>query len=399
MSWPFVWAALWAAALALPLSIAAANAALALLTLAVLLRLRGAGRARALRAWRAEPALVALAAYIAVGLLSGALGDGFAKSARDSLKDLHRLWSLGLLVAAFALEPETQPWAALAAGFSLIGAIGVGQSLWAWRSAGTLERAHAFVHPVTFGELTALGTLGGLCWLSRPERGRRARGAALAATSLCAAAATLSETRAALLALAVGAVVVACLEPRARRWAAAALGLGALGAAAGEWLRYGRVGFGAELAAAPSASGQQTRYVLWDVAWRMFRDHPWIGVGPGHYLTEFPRYFSGTLEGQASWGSAHDLYLHQLAERGLAGEAVLLALLGVLLVRAFRAERARRDAASLWAAAAVPAFLVMNLTEVAWQTEQFATLFLLVWAFGTARRDGSARGKAGSTAV
>jgi len=380
--------ALSAAALAFPVSIAGGNAALGLLLLALLARLRGAdARARAWASWRAEPALAAVAIYVAAGLLSGALGEGPARSLGDSIKDAHRLASLGLFVAAFALEREARPWAALAAGGSLAAALGVGQSLSGWLVDGTLARAHAFVHPVTFGEQTALAALGGLCWLSRErERGSgRARALALAATALAAAALALSQTRAALLAFGVGAAAAAWLEPRARRWAAAGLGLAALGAALGERLRYGRAGFGAELGAAPAASAQQTRYVLWDAAWRMFRDHPWTGVGPGHYLTAFPRYVSGTLEGQSVWGSAHNLYLHQLAERGLVGESALLALFAVLLARAWRAARASRGAAALWAAAAVPAFLVMNATETAWQNEQFATLFLLVWAFGTAR--------------
>jgi len=377
--------ALWAAAFALPVSIAAGNSALGLVLLAFFWRLRGAdARARVWAAWRAEPALAAVAAYVAAGLLAGALGDGPARSLGDSVKDAHRLVSLGLFVAVFALEPGAEPWAALAAGCSLAAVVGVGQALRGLLAAGGLERAHAFVHPVTFGEQMALAALGGLCLLSRERDGGRARGWALAATALVGAALVLSQTRAALLAFGVGAAAAAWLEPRARRWAAAGVGLGALGAIFGEWLRYGRAGFGAEVSASGAASAQGTRYVLWDAAWRMFRDHPWTGVGPGHYLTAFPRYFSGTLEGQSDWATAHNLYLHQLAERGVVGEAVLLTLFAVFLVRAWRAARGSRPAA-LWAAAAVPAFLVMNATETAWQNEQFATLFLLVWAFGTAR--------------
>lgn len=376
--------ALSAAALAFPVSIAAGNAALALLTLALLARLRAADdRARAFAAWRAEPALYAVAAYVAAGLLSGALGDGFAQSLGDSLKDAHRLWSLALFVAAFSLEPEARPWGALAAGLALASSVGVAQSLLGWLRAGAPERAHAFMHPVTFGEVTALGALGGLCWLSRERKTGAARATALAATALAAAALALSQTRAALLALGVGAVAAAWLEPRARRWAAAGLGLGTVGAALGEWLRYNDSSFGAGLSASGAAS-RHIRYVLWDVAWRMFRDHPWTGVGPGHYRTEYPRYFVGILDGNADWGSAHNLYLHQLAERGVVGGVVLAVLLGILLARAWRAARASSGAAALWAAAAVPAFLVMNATETAWQSEQFATLFLLVWAFGTA---------------
>lgn len=382
---------LYAAALCLPISVAAGNIALALLTIALVARLLLGPRERPLAfgAWRAEPALAALTAYVVAGVLAGALGDGARHSFCDSLKDAHRIWVLWLFVAAFALEPAARPWAAFAAGIALVSTAGVGESAFGWLRANTLARAHGFIHPVTFGEVTALAALGGLSYLSRPPSGGvRERRIALAATALCAAALALSQTRAALLSLGVGAAVAAWLEPRARRWAAAGVGLAALGAACGEWLRYGRAGFGTAVGAYNPSAPQQVRRVLWDAAWRMFRDHPWTGVGPGHYKTEFPRYFSGFLDGQADWASAHNLYLHQLAERGLVGEAALLALFGVLLARAWRAERARRDAASLWTAAAVPAFLVMNVTEIAWQNEQLAALFLLVWAFGTASRAG-----------
>ena len=364
-------------ALCLPLSIAAMNAALAILTLALLLRARRDGKTL-VAAWRAEPALAVLAAYVTAGLLSGALGDGFPKSLHDSLKDAHRLWSLGLFVGALALVDAEPAQSALGAGLGLAAAVGMAQYIWN-AAAHHVARAHAFVHPVTYGEQMSLGALGALCFFARAREASRRRAAALGL--FCAAALALSGTRAAMGALVVGAALAAAREPALRAITAAGTLALALVAAVSERLRpdlAGRV-----VAAAPAGA----RIVLWRAAWKMFSDHPWTGVGPGHYLTEFPGYYSGPpIDGQAIWANAHDLYLHQLAERGLLGEIVLLVLLGVLLVRAWRAERARCDAASLWAATAVPAFLVMNLTETAWQTEQLATLFLLIWALGTARR-------------
>jgi hypothetical protein len=37
----------------------------------------------------------------------------------------------------------------------------------------------------------------------------------------------------------------------------------------------------------------------------------------------------------------------------------------------------------LWSAGAVAAFLAMSLTETSFQNEQFAALFLMIWAWGT----------------
>jgi O-antigen ligase len=373
-------------ALLVPLSIAGTNLSLGVLSVAVVANLFLGGWTRAFGAWREEPAVRAVGVYIAAGLLATAFGFGLAHSLHDNAKDFHRLWSLSLLVAALALEPGMTAWPAFAAGFSLAAAFGIRQSALSMLHGERFVRAAAFVHPVTFGEIMGLGALGGLCWLARPSRpGPAPRAAAIAATLLCVTAMTLSQTRAAMLAFAVGAVVVAVLEPRARRWAATGLALGGLGAAAAQWARSLHGEFGRAGAQAGQAA-EQSRLILWGVALRMFRDHPLTGVGEGHYSTLFDRY-SPPYEGEAHWGTAHNIYLHQLAERGLLGFAALILLLGVLLTRGWRAGKKRNDAAALWAAAAAPAFMIMNVTETALQTEQFATLFLLIWALGAARRE------------
>ena len=64
------------------------------------------------------------------------------------------------------------------------------------------------------------------------------------------------------------------------------------------------------------------------------------------------------------------------------GAAALAFLIGVLVRGAWRAAR-RGTARGLWAAASVTSFLVMSLTETSFQSEQFATLLLLSWAWGT----------------
>lgn len=378
-----------ATAILLPLSLGASNLALGALSIALLWRMRGAERKTIIATWRAEPAWAALIFYAAAGSLASALGYGMGASAHDCIKDLHRLWSLSLFVAALALEPEAPLWPALASGFSLAAALGIAQSVFLPSDgSSTWTRAHAYVHPVTYGEQMAFAALGGLCWLGRPTApdARAWRWAALT-TVLCAAALALSQTRGALISLCLGAAAIAVLEPRLRRWAATAIVLGALSTVAGQIFRYGRGSFGSALI----PHDQQTRLSLWRGAWRMFRDHPWTGVGPGHFRTQFGRYFSAPLEDQSSWGTAHNLYLHQLAERGLIGIVALTALTGILLWRSWRAGRAKPDAASLWAVAAGAAFLIMNITETAFQNEQLSTLFLLIWAFGTRAQERQGR--------
>lgn len=376
-------AALTLTALVLPLSIAGTNIALGLLALSLLVRARTEGRAM-LAAWRAEPVLVALAAYAAAGMLAAACSSAPGPSLRDAIKDLHRLWAMGLFVAALAVEPAAPLLPALGLSFGTAALIGGGQVLRGGLKNDTMVRAHAFVHPVVYGEQMALAALGGACVLLRPgERDARGRGLIAVFTILAVAALILSQTRMALFAAAAGFAAVALLEPRARRWSLPALALVAAAALAWEVLPTGGRTLSALLRYDPS-SPHQARWALWNAAWRMFQDRPWTGVGPGGFQRLFSSYHPGPLDGEYGWGSAHSLYLHQVAERGLAGAAALMALLWTLSARAVRAARDTPDARALWAAGTIFAFLMLSLTETSFQNEQFSTLLILIWAWGTA---------------
>ena len=375
-------AALALCALALPVSIAGSNIALVLLALALLARARADGR-RVAAAWRSEPALAALALYAAAGLAAAALSAAPAASLRDALKDFHRLWSLGLFAAALALEPEAPMLPALAVSFGGMALYGIAQTAFGGRPEGMLIRAHGFVHAVVYGEQMALAALGGACVLLRPSA-KTPRGAAAAFTELVFTALVLDQTRMALFAAFIGFALVALLEPRARRWALPALLAVAAVGVTWEFLPNGGRSLSALFTRYDPANPHQARFALWDVALRIFRDHPVFGAGSGGYRRLFSVYHPGLIDGEGNWGTAHNLYLHQLAERGAVGGIVLLVLCGTLFARAARAARVDPGARSLWAAGVVAAFLAMSLTETSFQNEQFSALFLLIWAWGTA---------------
>lgn len=373
-------AALTLSALLLPVSIAATNIALAFLTAALLARARGDG-GRMAAAWRSEPALAALALYAAVSLAAAAAAAP-AASLRDAAKDLHRLWSLGLFTAALALEPAAPLRSAFGLSFGAMALYALAQCALGAGANGMMVRAHGFVHPVVFGEQMAIAVLGGTCVLLRPTL-KTPRGGAALLSALLFAALVLSQARMALFAALIGFSLMALLEPRARRWALPALFAVAAVALTWEFLPNGGRTISALLAPYDPRNPHQTRWALWDVAWKMFREHPLFGVGPGGYHHLFAAYHTGNLDGESAWGSAHNLYLHQLAERGALGAAALLALCAALFTRAARAASSCADARALWAAGSVAAFLVMSFTETTFQNEQFSALILLVWAWGT----------------
>ncbi|UPT73606.1 MAG: O-antigen ligase family protein [Elusimicrobiota bacterium] len=380
-----------ALAFALPLSIAGANAALAAATACLLAALAGPDRAAASKALAAAartPAFLALAACAAWALVSCAAGLDPAQSLKLWPRDLHKLWAFLAIASALALVEEPVLGAPLGVGLGLHAAVGVWQWVRAWATGGEL-RAHGFLHPVSYGEVLALGLIGAAAWLSRApaSASARRRRAAAGLLALVAAALVAAQTRAAILALLPAFAAACVLEPRWRRHALAALLL--IGGAFAVWeasLPRGGRTLRTLFSRDAETSSHRSRFVLWGVALDAARERPLTGVGPGGYKDAFRRHHPGKLDGQDTWGSAHNLYLHQLAERGVPGLLLLLACLGAFALGALRAARERRDAWGLWAVAATAAFLVMNLTEVAWQTEQVATFFILVWLVGAGDR-------------
>jgi probable O-glycosylation ligase (exosortase A-associated) len=83
------------------------------------------------------------------------------------------------------------------------------------------------------------------------------------------------------------------------------------------------------------------RIRAWQVSWRVFRDHPLLGVGPNNLETVFPAY----ADPDQRFRVAHNSYFELLAECG--GPSVLLFLL-VLGVTLARLEQLRRRPTAPW---------------------------------------------------
>jgi hypothetical protein len=303
---PLSWA-LFLLTVTLPLSIGAMNVALALVTLAVMLRGRKADWREALGA----PA-ACLLVYVLISALVAAAGEDPARSVRHVPKDLHKLWVAVVLAAALRLAPRARCAEGLALGFTAAAVVGLGQALFVRGGGGEWIRAHAFVHPVTYGEQLALGLLGAFCFAAFSERRRRV---AVILLPLIAAAFILNQTRGAFAAVAVGVSALMLADKGLRRWLplAAGCGLGVL--IVWELLPTGRSFIGhLRLYGSDFVANQQfNRLIFWKVAWGMFTDHLWLGVGQGNYQIFFERYFQGTIAEQRVWGSAHNLYFHQAA--------------------------------------------------------------------------------------
>ena len=81
----------------------------------------------------------------------------------------------------------------------------------------------------------------------------------------------------------------------------------------------------------------EARRDMWGGAVRMWQDHLWFGVGPGHYDLRFPAYRPASL--QLKPDRAHNDYLNMLADWGIAGALIIatsLTLLGVGILKVWK---------------------------------------------------------------
>ncbi len=88
-----------------------------------------------------------------------------------------------------------------------------------------------------------------------------------------------------------------------------------------------------------------SRTVIWEAALRMWRDHPWWGVGPGHFDYLFRPYRPEQVQLRPDF--AHNEYLNTLADWGVAGAVIVGVALALLWVGVFKTwghvHRTERD--------------------------------------------------------
>jgi hypothetical protein len=127
--------------------------------------------------------------------------------------------------------------------------------------------------------------------------------------------------------------------------------------AAAIWLMRGRLERGEDL------SG---RTLMWDAAWRLIAEHPWLGVGPGNYYQAivsggYADSFQGKFIG---FSNAHNLWLHVGAELGVFGVLCLsIVMLWALRVCWRRWTEGRLPMVAAGLLFALFGFMAHSLTE------------------------------------
>jgi O-antigen ligase len=159
----------------------------------------------------------------------------------------------------------------------------------------------------------------------------------------------LTQSRGGIIGLCVGLIAAGVVAGRARpRVIAAILIIAAIGI--GYYVAFApyhvRNTFSGSLSGASSGRADE-----WRIAARMFRNHPFGGVGLGNFVVLEPSYSTQTFN--LSFVNlvvtrplvAHNSYLEIAAELGLGGVALFIAILGLIAYRARRALRALASSA------------------------------------------------------
>jgi len=162
------------------------------------------------------------------------------------------------------------------------------------------------------------------------------------ASVLCAAGIFLSLSRGGLVAL--GFSMVAAILVAGRRWRLQALAL-AVATAAGAFVYFGFYATHDASSRVTSFGRGTGRADIWTVGWRMVQAHPVNGVGVGNYQTASIHYLlepGSILRDEFIVDTpkvAHNTYLQVLAELGIVGAALFVAIIGFSLLCILRAAR------------------------------------------------------------
>jgi putative inorganic carbon (HCO3(-)) transporter len=171
--------------------------------------------------------------------------------------------------------------------------------------------------------LAAMFVAGGLVSVVQSRRAKLMMGFALAFITVGFIA---TESRGGLLALGVAAVAAFVLLPDQRRQVLGALGIGALGLGVWVVIRHNALARITDFSGGTSGRSDQ-----WTIAWKIFKQHPLIGVGINNFRQFEPRYVlqPGTTLNHVHLVAetpeiVHNAFLQFLAETGVVGFVLFL---------------------------------------------------------------------------
>ena len=387
-----VFVALGLFALSVVFSVTAMEAALFLTLFLLLNKSRGDNNISTIRPFLTQhPLFLPWMLYLGICLLTAVTAYYPAKGLGQFNSDLLKYVCLSTLL--LAVKKEHLPglsalYTASAAVAAIIGIAETARSL----NAGDLvvQRANAFMNAVRYGEVMAIALT---LILSRialqiKETFRHENLFYKLAALPVFAALMLSQTRGAYLGTFAAVSAMIYFSGRARKKVVLCAVILASSAAiiglSSPVMRQRVTAISHTLETGTTDQAINIRLELWKLGLTMFKAHPMIGVGPDNIKKVFKKFHPGQIGNEKAWGSLHNLYIHQAAERGILGLAALLLLFGRMFSFALKRHLASNNSYTLWALCVLPAFYVMNFTEISFQHVHTSFAIFLALAFASA---------------
>jgi O-antigen ligase len=255
--------------------------------------------------------------------------------------------------------------------------------------SGEIERLAGTVgDPNLLASVLVVGMILGVAVALTLPRGSIARLTAATGALLCLLGVVDTFSRGGLLSLAM-ALIVAPFFAR-RKAAAICGGLIVVIAIATYFLAFAPQDARDRLSAENGGSG---RTDIWTVGWRMVEAHPVVGVGAGNFPSASVHYVlePGTLNNKRDLinepAVAHNMYLQVLAELGVIGLAMFVAILTASVgaaIAAFRRFKRLGDQPMAILASAIAISLASILGSYYFLSEEYSKQMWLLLAFGPA---------------
>lgn len=135
----------------------------------------------------------------------------------------------------------------------------------------------------------------------------------------------------------------------------------------------------------PSQGTTFLRLSLWQAAWDMLRDHPWLGVGLDNFLYYYGDYIRPGAEVDRWLSHPHNWLLDFWLRLGLGGVILFLGLVAAFARRAWRIQRARPPgdlrAATLGLMGGVAALVAHGSIDQAYFVPELALWFMFALAW------------------
>ena len=329
------------------------------------------------------PLLAPWTLYILIALISAYFAMDTARSMGYLPSDLIKMFACVFLLNAVRKDPSKIITAFYLAGATVASIWALGQFLFSYLSHHTVVRVGASIHPVTFGEVITLALIASVVFYIRTPKENKLKLLFLAQTFLFGTVLILSQSRGAMLGAIFSMMAFWIIEKNSRKFLTllAVCTILAVGI-----FSYNNQIYKDRILSFPKMvyskifslpvkdkmlkkldPSTSTRFDQWRAGLEITRDYPLFGIGPSNTRLIFSYYHPDPIDGKYTWGNLHNLYIHQTAERGIAGLGALMYLLVAMFVLAWRINKKNCTSYSLWALCILPGFFVMNITETSFQ--------------------------------